>query len=300
MKIDDEFVLIGGSKNSHLILSLNHGAEDLKLYSSSSWKVAKLVMEAIFDLFQQIGEEKTLKFVSFLANYHLTANFEMLDPDDQHIELLTNSKPMVRFITFTPPFSSSSSSQNYLCLYPLHAVHVAELFDIPTITCDVFPLSGSSEERNLKFEQIQNEIRQDVGNEGKVLYFAAEEEVIGLLKKKTVWYILLRALREKFKLYAEFLNRKATGKPTRNQTLKQEKEHVDKLIQKRMGEIQKWLAFSDETKMAWIDLGLKASDWIVDNLSSKKLKLESLRTQFPVVWDRFLIETDNSDKIPLK
>lgn len=257
-------------------------------------------MEAIFDLFKKIGEEKANEFVSFLAKWHLTANFEMLDANDQHIELLTNDKPIVRFITFTPPFSSELASQNYLCLYPLHAVRVAKHFDIPTITCDTFTLTGDKTERNSIFEKIQNDIRQDFGNEGKVLYFVSEREVIGLLKKKTVWYILLRALREKFKLYADFLTRKSSGKQTRNQTLKQEQEHVDKLIRKRIGEIQKWLGFSDETKDAWIDIGLKASFWVVDNLTKRTLQTDSLRFQFPVVWARFLQETGETDKILVK
>ena len=42
------------------------------------------------------------------------------------------------------------------------------------------------------------QIRRDYGYEGEVLYFLDDQNnVIGLIKKKTAWYILCRALREK-------------------------------------------------------------------------------------------------------
>merc|ERR1712063_155113 len=59
MEVDGEFVLLGGSKNSHLIVSLEHGEEDISLYSNSPWSVAKTIMRAIFDLFREIGKENT-------------------------------------------------------------------------------------------------------------------------------------------------------------------------------------------------------------------------------------------------
>jgi hypothetical protein len=43
-------------------------------------------------------------------------------------------------------------------------------------------------------------IRKDHGYEGVVLYFLdSEYNVIGLLKKKTTWYIIIRAVREKLR-----------------------------------------------------------------------------------------------------
>ena len=41
-------------------------------------------------------------------------------------------------------------------------------------------------------------IRAGTGYEGMVLYFMdTEGSTVGLLKKKTTWYIILRAIREK-------------------------------------------------------------------------------------------------------
>ena len=43
-------------------------------------------------------------------------------------------------------------------------------------------------------------IRKDYGYEGVVLYFLDSDfNVIGLLKKKTAWYIIIRAVREKLR-----------------------------------------------------------------------------------------------------
>jgi hypothetical protein len=50
----------------------------------------------------------------------------------------------------------------------------------------------------LKIEKI----RKGFNYEGDVLYFIdSAHNVIGLLKKKTVWYIIVRALREKIRAY---------------------------------------------------------------------------------------------------
>jgi len=55
-------------------------------------------------------------------------------------------------------------------------------------------------------------IRRLRGTEGRVVYFLnGENHVIGLLKKKSTWYIILRALREKSKSY---LFRKGQGTTT--------------------------------------------------------------------------------------
>lgn len=60
----------------------------------------------------------------------------------------------------------------------------------------------------------------------------------GLLKKKTMWYILVRALREKSKALA---NRFRKSSPAESPV-----PYAIKKTNKRLAEIQSWLAFSDE------------------------------------------------------
>ena len=301
--IDGEYVLIGGSKNSHLIVSLEHGEEDINLYPSSPWKVAKLTMKAIFRLFNQIGKENTMKFIKFIADWHLTAIFETLDPEDQHIELLTNEEPEVRFITFTAAWKGDSSvnNNNQLCMYPLYAVNVAKSYGIPTIKCEVVQLPKDESERKNVFAEFESSVRLDFGNEGRVLYFATDDkEVIGLLKKKTVWYIMLRALREKYKLYQVFVNQKQNGKKTRYPTLEAQKNNIDGLIKKRFKEIQSWLGFSNDCLNEWTTLGLNGSDWVYNKIKSNSSFADKLKNTFPVIWNQFLTETESSNKISTK
>lgn len=51
-------------------------------------------------------------------------------------------------------------------------------------------------------KMFEKQARKDHGHEGYVLYFLdSDENVIGLLKKKSVWYIIVRALREKLRFF---------------------------------------------------------------------------------------------------
>ena len=51
-----------------------------------------------------------------------------------------------------------------------------------------------------QLDERMKQIRQGYGYEGEVLYFLdCDDSVIGLLKKKTIWYILCRATREKLR-----------------------------------------------------------------------------------------------------
>ena len=61
---------------------------------------------------------------------------------------------------------------------------------IETVKYSKIPVSDA-ESRMLK-------VRKEYGSEGEVMYFMdGKKNVIGLLKKKTAWYILARAIREK-------------------------------------------------------------------------------------------------------
>lgn len=92
------------------------------------------------------------------------------------------------------------------------------------------------------------QIRREAGYEGKVLYFLdSDENVIGLIKKKTAWYIILRAIREKACYF--------TSKKVRLS-----KSEMDEKVIRRISELQGWLGFSDvyrrkwEVKMHWYNL----------------------------------------------
>ena len=66
----------------------------------------------------------------------------------------------------------------------------AQNLEMDTVKYEIIPAS--------KAEERMESIRRDYGTEGEVMYFVnGEGHVIGLLKKKTAWYVLARAIREK-------------------------------------------------------------------------------------------------------
>ena len=122
------------------------------------------------------------------------------------------------------------------------------------------------------FMMIQ--VRQGHGSEGEVFYFVdAEDRVIGLLKKKTAWYVLCRAIREKVRHAVTMHNKEAKTVDTAK-------------ISTRLHEIQKWLGFTDQVRDRWIELGSKFQVWTLDKVKSGQEV--DVRATFPILWKEFL------------
>ena len=133
-----------------------------------------------------------------------------------------------------------------------------------------------------------------------------DNNTVGLLKKKTTWYIVLRAIREKvshvwstyrYRLMdiarplssiAYFCFRKNPG--GWNASLNS--SHLAKL-DKRLDEIQRWLSLSDEDTRAWKMRGRAFQTWLVAKLLSRPGDLDkfSVRGNFPQLWKLFNVET---------
>lgn len=104
------------------------------------------------------------------------------------------------------------------------------------------------------------QVRKELYKEGEVLYFLNKnEETIGLVKAKTTWYIMMRALREKA-VYC-FI----TAKKKSNWSLQ---DYVNS-THKRFGQIQEWLKFSDSYLQSW-----KVRD-VIPHLSSSSSHIDS-------------------------
>src|ERR1700755_2430092 len=74
--------------------------------------------------------------------------------------------------------------------------------------------------------------------EGLVLYYLIKDKTIGLTKVKTIWYIIVRAIREKIKCSV---------------SNKKKKPLSDRIndIKTRLDEIQKWLGFCNKCLDKW-------------------------------------------------
>ncbi len=95
--------------------------------------------------------------------------------------------------------------------------------------------------------------------------------IIGILKKKTTWYIILRAIREKIR---SFLS------PNRNVSL----ADLQKNIAKRLNEIQNWIGFDDDYLNAWKELANHFAKWFAYCINTKKLDRDVFYNKYPTLW----------------
>ncbi len=148
----------------------------------------------------------------------------------------------MKFITFTQ--TKVVEDPTSLCYMPPHyCIEIAKLFDLSCVDVKIVPFEET--------EQYIETVRKDNGYEGVVMYFMDEKmNIIGILKKKTVWYIILRAIREKFRSYLS---------PKSNIT---EKE-LEKKITTRLKEIQNWIGFDDDYLKEWITIAIRFANWFV-------------------------------------
>lgn len=109
--------------------------------------------------------------------------------------------------------------------------------------------------------------------------------MIGLLKKKTIWYVILRAIREK-------------TRPMISGWEKNRKMDVSETIEKtsrRLTAIQKWLGYSDAILDQWKMLSGQFIGWLADGAKKKSITRDDIADLYPILWTKFLDETKNND-----
>jgi len=287
-KLFGKHYIITGSKNVHLLFQNND--DDLAGFNDQRFMVAKIVGHATNNLLATLGEEKKTKLLDYLSESHLTACFELIDPNDQHVELISLNQPELRFIAFT---TFEERDRSY-CRDPQIGFDKMESFGVVTVQHETIEIDKQS---SLPVEEQLADhfaaIRRMRGTEGRVIYFLDKDRnVIGLLKKKSMWYIILRAIREKLKSYSMH---KPSGSEANNYGPIH--EALNAKLNKRLKEIQKWLEFSQKTYQEWSELAGKANDWVYSQLKSGNLNGNDLGNQFPVVWNAFLQSTGSTDDI---
>jgi len=323
-------------------------------------------MNTIFDLLERLNEDTRLNLLNYLSRTHQTACFEMLDPEDQHIELLDHlKKPVLQFITFAPagqfekvdttnsknndnpsgsnkkkrkrnrdkkdafvpagvfvpaggPIVTASSPAisaeipahkqgddlvEVLCVNPLISFQVAEKLGLTPIKYSVVKMDKSI----VTLENLMKEIRCLHREEGRVLYFIDDNNtVLGMLKKKSVWYVVLRAVREKMKYYF-FTMSKLTKQFTTSGDEAKLKETVEtihqgfpKRMKDRLKDIKKWLKLDDSTVEQWSKLAIGFDDWFYEKWKRKAIEVKQMQSKFPVFWENYLKETSQTDDIKVK
>lgn len=271
-----------GSKNVHMLLRRQ---SDIELYDASRYQVAREIAKAVWRRLSTLGDEQRRTLLALLHHTRATCVLELLQPEHQHVEDLSFlTEPELRFIAWTPTYVPSNTtspageeSVSSLSLCPPElGFRMAEILGLTPVgycveTGDILT----------KLPQLMQDVRSGHGFEGRVICFVSEDgSIIGMLKKKTAWYILLRALREKLAFgldrwtFAELKTRILT----------------------RFLQIQSWLGFDDSFLQSWCEVGLGFAQWC----KGKRIEGKTLRVSMPPMWNEFLRSTNQTDKFDVQ
>ena len=109
--------------------------------------------------------------------------------------------------------------------------------------------------------------------------------MIGLLKKKAIWYVILRAIREK-------------ARPMISNWEKKRQMDLSETLQrtsKRLNAIQKWLAFDDTILDRWKQLAGEYLTWLSQEAKRQGLTRNDVSDNYPTLWRKFLQEKGLQD-----
>ena len=108
-------------------------------------------------------------------------------------------------------------------------------------------------------------------------------------------YIILRAIREKAKNGASTFRATKKHTPTVN-----EKFDLTKVVagmRKRLSAIRQWIGMDAVAISAWECLAVGFLKWLGAGLEARRIDEKTLFSQYPVLWNRYLKETGQSDRI---
>ena len=242
------FVLFVGSKNVHMAVRRR---EDVEKYQEDRYRVAREVGYAVFDLLESMTPQGVSGLLSLLHHLRLTAVFEVLQPTYQHVVNLSHlSSSQLKFIAFVSAYGDGGQEDSYCDMAPETGFRVCGRLGVPTVGHTVVSVENVDHQMEL--------VRRGHGTEGQVFYFVGKNNtVIGLLKKKTAWYVMARAIREQVSNAATSFNKTGNIRDASK-------------LHDRLCAIQTWLGITVEARDKWIDLGSKFLAWSMDRLKEGK------------------------------
>ena len=264
---DDIFYWFLGSKRNHIMIGKE---SDIDLYTDERYRLARVFAKSFMKLLNSIAKDKREILQNLLHYTKITAICEILQPSYQHIVHIKGKENTIVFLAFCSSFNKDS-----LTAFPPHVTcKVMETLNMIIPNYQVIKAGGKEETEKI------NEIRSRENSEGMVLYYLNEQnQTIGLLKVKTFWYILLRALREKLNFH--FKLKEKEGFAANNNKL------IEK-INKRYDEIQKWLGLTNDRINGWKEIAEKFVSWLnIEENKDGPIRAVDIKSQFPIYWNKF-------------
>ena len=114
-----------------------------------------------------------------------------------------------------------------------------------------------------------------------------------MLKKKTAWYVLCRAVREKAVHMVSAAKRGGGGGSAAAAASREAAAKTSR----RLEQIQRWLGFDDAYLRRWQRLAAGFLAWLAQQSSARAMEEAGVRGTFPKLWKRFLEEEQKSDVI---
>ncbi|KAK1940770.1 hypothetical protein P3T76_007476 [Phytophthora citrophthora] len=305
---DGEFVYVLGSKNTHLMartLEDIKRTRELHKKESDPYTAAAPIATAILKLLLSLQPIKRTFLCEFLWQTRATASFEVLCPSHQHVQLLDYLSEDTPVFYGLSLMTLDTMEGTEICVNPVLLYKFMQAVGIRTVTYDIVNFNPDEVEAALERSKSAYQ------HEGGVNLFLDEEAaVIGMQKHKSVWYVCLRAIREKAKTFCRTLYSKkppkGRAKPlTPADALKIGKESV----QKRFQAIPGFLGISDEIANAYETLGEQFLEYLFEEElfhgvaegeeqeDKCKQVVRDVADLFPIVWKRFLEHTGASDAI---
>ncbi|CAF0805884.1 unnamed protein product [Adineta ricciae] len=278
---DNRLMLIAGSKNVHLCFRSH---SDIAMYGNdTTYNYASSFCHTILDTLARMPD-KGSRLLNFLSLTRYTAVFEILNYAHQHVVDLTYLKDThnsseLKFITFSQvPQDFDAAVTNLCALPPDYAIEIARCLHLSTTEYDII------ENQSHLLNEYLTSIKYRQECEGSVLYFLnKDDQVIGLLKKKTIWYVILRAIREKVRPMLQHWEKER----------KMDVAETSRRVTGRLKAIQKWLGFSDEILTQWTLLAGQFINWVAEGGKKRTITREDIADLYPIVWSKFLRETNN-------
>ncbi|KAG7400232.1 hypothetical protein PHYBOEH_006570 [Phytophthora boehmeriae] len=306
---DGQFVFVLGSKNTHLmaqtIEDVERARQEQRSNGNDPFLAAAPIAIAILRMLFALESDKRNLLCEFLWQTRATASFEVLCPSHQHVQLLD-------YLSEDTPVFYGLSLMGYhalegteICVNPVLLYEFMGALGVRTVTYDV------SEFNPAEFEAALERSKSAYQHEGGVHLFLDEDAaVIGMQKHKSVWYVCLRAIREKTKTFCRSLNSKKAPKGRAKALSPSEAlDTAKKSVFKRFQAIPAFLQISDEVCNAYEALGERFLEYLFEEklfrgvASSKQHEEEGKQVAkdvadlFPVVWRTFLDRTGVSDVI---
>lgn len=306
---DGEFVYVLGSKNTHLIAQTVEDVErtrdSQKKESGDPFFAAAPIAIAILRMLLALEPAKRNLLSEFLWQTRATASFEVLCPSHQHVQLLDYLSEDTPVFYGLSLMTLNTLEGTEICVNPVLPYEFMRALGVRTVKYDIVEFNEDA------FSAALERSKRAYQHEGGVhLFLDDDASVIGMQKHKSVWYVCLRAIREKAKTFCRILNSKkppkGRAKPvTSKKALAMGKE----FMRNRFQAIPGFFKISNEVSDTYEALGEQFLEYLLVNelFSGEAVGVEQeekckqvardVADLFPVVWKRFLIQTGASDVV---